>query len=91
MLAAGGGKKITYGATEVLKPIEFVRALAHLAGGDVAGGAAAAGGVRESRFISLTFISCKFSAHIRSWKLRLWFDRYDYYRWWHKVLYAKLS
>lgn len=35
--AAGvGGKKITYGATEILKPIEFVRALAHLAGGDVA-------------------------------------------------------
>ncbi|EST09950.1 Sec1-like protein [Kalmanozyma brasiliensis GHG001] len=30
------GKKITYGATEILKPIEFVRALAHLAGGDVA-------------------------------------------------------
>ncbi|CDR99740.1 hypothetical protein [Sporisorium scitamineum] len=36
-VAAGmGGKKITYGATEILKPIEFVRALAHLAGGDVA-------------------------------------------------------
>ncbi|KAJ1031751.1 hypothetical protein NDA13_002140 [Ustilago tritici] len=36
--AAGGmgGKKITYGATEILKPIDFVRALAHLAGGDVA-------------------------------------------------------
>lgn len=35
--AAGGvgGKKITYGATEILKPIDFVRALAHLAGGDV--------------------------------------------------------
>ncbi|SPO19998.1 related to SLY1 protein [Ustilago trichophora] len=39
-----GGKKITYGATEILKPIEFVRALAHLAGGDVAGAPAAAGG-----------------------------------------------
>ncbi len=34
--AVGGGKKITYGATEILKPIDFVRALAHLAGGDVA-------------------------------------------------------
>lgn len=36
--AAGGvgGKKITYGATEILKPIDFVRALAHLAGGDIA-------------------------------------------------------
>ncbi|SJX60373.1 related to SLY1 protein [Sporisorium reilianum f. sp. reilianum] len=42
-----GGKKITYGATEILKPIEFVRALAHLAGGDVAasaGGAVVGGG-----------------------------------------------
>ena len=35
-VGAAGGKKITYGATEILKPIEFVRALAHLAGGDVA-------------------------------------------------------
>ncbi|KAI3477323.1 hypothetical protein L1887_61008 [Cichorium endivia] len=34
--AVGSGKKITYGATEILKPIDFVRALAHLAGGDVA-------------------------------------------------------
>lgn len=39
--AGVGGKKITYGATEILKPIEFVRALAHLAGGDVASSSAA--------------------------------------------------
>ena len=29
-----GAKRITYGATEILKPVEFVRALAHLAGGE---------------------------------------------------------
>lgn len=33
---AFGAKKITYGATEILKPIEFLSALAHLAGGQVA-------------------------------------------------------
>ncbi|SPO20912.1 related to SLY1 protein [Ustilago trichophora] len=35
-LASIPAKKITYGSTEILKPIDFVRALAHLAGGDVA-------------------------------------------------------
>ncbi|SNX81650.1 related to SLY1 protein [Melanopsichium pennsylvanicum] len=37
-VAGGGlnGKKITYGSTEILSPLQFVRALAHLDGGDVA-------------------------------------------------------